>query len=105
MMTRRGGLSAITSGDRMARHLDMQAGHRWLLRAWMTLSFMSIAAPASAIVTTSRPGSPARIVINTLVGADRFYDQGFFGDGAVMANVEAGHVWNGHETLSHVAAY
>lgn len=40
--------------------------------------------------------------INTLLGADAFYDQGYTGTRAVMANIEGGHIWSGHETLTHV---
>jgi hypothetical protein len=40
--------------------------------------------------------------INTLLGADAFYSQGFTGTNAVMANIEDGHIWSGHETLAHV---
>jgi hypothetical protein len=40
--------------------------------------------------------------LNTLLGADRFYNAGYTGTSAVMANIEAGRIWNGHETLSHV---
>src|SRR4051812_49861844 len=40
--------------------------------------------------------------MNTLLGADRFYNAGFTGTNSVMANIEAGRVWNGHETLTHV---
>jgi hypothetical protein len=39
--------------------------------------------------------------INTFLGADAFYSQGFKGANAVIATIEAGHVWNGHETLTH----
>ena len=39
---------------------------------------------------------------NTFLGADRFYNAGYTGTNAVMANIEAGYIWNGHETLSHV---
>ena len=40
--------------------------------------------------------------INTLLGADTFYSQGYTGTNAVIANIEAGHIWSGHETLTHV---
>ena len=40
--------------------------------------------------------------INTLVGADAFYSHGYTGTNAVIANIEAGHIWSGHETLTHV---
>ncbi len=41
--------------------------------------------------------------VNELLGADAFYDAGFTGSNAVVANVEAGHVWNLHETLGRVS--
>jgi hypothetical protein len=40
--------------------------------------------------------------INTLLGADAFYSQGYTGTNAVVANIESGHAWSGHETLTHV---
>ncbi len=40
--------------------------------------------------------------LNTLLGADRFYNAGYTGTNSVMANVEAGYIWNGHESLSTV---
>jgi Subtilase family len=40
--------------------------------------------------------------LNTLLGADRFFNDGLTGTNAVMANIEAGYIWNGHETLTHV---
>lgn len=44
-------------------------------------------------------------VVNNLVGADTFYSNGFTGQGTITANVEAGHIWNGHETLTHVTQF
>jgi hypothetical protein len=40
--------------------------------------------------------------LNDILNADRFYDAGFTGTQAVMANIEAGYAWAGHETLNHV---
>jgi hypothetical protein len=40
--------------------------------------------------------------INTLLGADTFYSHGHTGTNAAMASIEAGHIWSGHETLTHV---
>ncbi len=37
--------------------------------------------------------------INTNVGANRFYSNGYTGTNTAIANIEAGHVWSGHETL------
>jgi hypothetical protein len=42
------------------------------------------------------------INLQNLMGANRFYNAGFTGTNAVMANVEAGYIWNQHETLTHV---
>ncbi len=43
--------------------------------------------------------------INNLIGADRFYNAGITGQGTIAASVEAGHIWNGHEALTHVSQY
>jgi hypothetical protein len=40
--------------------------------------------------------------MNAFLGATRFYNAGFTGTSAVMANIEAGYIWSGHEALSHV---
>ncbi len=40
--------------------------------------------------------------LNNLLGAQRFYNAGYTGTNSVMANIEAGSIWNGHETLAHV---
>ena len=45
------------------------------------------------------------MVINNFVGADRFYKAGITGQNAVIANIEAGHIWSGHETLGHVGSF
>jgi len=39
--------------------------------------------------------------INVLVGAGTFYSHGYTGTNVVIANIEAGHIWSGHETLTH----
>jgi hypothetical protein len=43
------------------------------------------------------------INVQSLLGADRFYADGFTGSNTVVANIEAGYIWNGHETLNHVS--
>ncbi|QDV32442.1 S8 family serine peptidase [Tautonia plasticadhaerens] len=51
------------------------------------------------------PGLPpltGSINVNSFLGADRFYDAGYTGANARQANIEAGHVWGGHESLGHV---
>ncbi len=54
---------------------------------------------------SSYPSEPSGIVINNFLGADRFYNAGIFGQSAIAANVEPGHIWPGHETLGHVTNF
>jgi hypothetical protein len=57
------------------------------------------------LLMTNVPATFAGGDVGTLVGADTFYTNGITGQGAVMANVEAGHIWDGHETLQHVTSF
>lgn len=41
--------------------------------------------------------------VQTIIGADRFYTAGIDGSGTVAANIEAGHIWDGHEALTHAS--
>lgn len=52
-------------------------------------------------VETSVPSALNGIDVGTLLGADRFYNNGTTGQNASVANVEAGHLWSGHETMGH----
>jgi hypothetical protein len=47
-------------------------------------------------------GTNLGVTFNTLLGADRFYSAGIYGQYASAANVEAGLIWNQHETLTKV---
>jgi PEP-CTERM motif len=42
------------------------------------------------------------ININQFVGAEKFYNAGYDGAGAIVGNIEAGHAYQSHETLNHV---
>src|SRR5262245_33536169 len=57
-----------------------------------------------AIVSSNGGASPpySGLNINEFLGADRFYNQGYTGSRGIVSNIEAGHIWNGHETLGHV---
>ena len=62
--------------------------------------------PVANIVSSSAGPNPfSGLTINIVVGADRFYNAGFIGSAATVANVEAGHIWNGHESLQHVTTF
>lgn len=59
-------------------------------------------APAQAIVSSNTGGSPfTGLDVGAYLGVGSFYDAGYTGSRAVVANIEAGHVWNGHSTLGH----
>jgi hypothetical protein len=63
------------------------------------------AGSACAIVTTNTGGTPFNgINVNAFVGAESFYALGYTGTRAVVANVEAGHIWDGHDNLAPYAA-
>lgn len=59
----------------------------------------------TAHLITSNPGIFTGANVATLIGADRFYNAGITGQGTAVANVEAGHIWNGHESLRHVSSF
>ena len=79
--------------------------------AWRRL-LVVVAAAASILgasethaIVGSNSGTPANnifngVYVNDLVGARTFYGLGFGGSRAVVANVEAGAIWNGHDTLT-----
>lgn len=54
---------------------------------------------------TSNPTTFTGSNVATLIGADRFYNAGFAGQSTITTNIEAGHIWNGHETLGHVVNF
>jgi hypothetical protein len=58
-----------------------------------------------ANLQTNLPADLAGGDVNSIVGATTFYANGFTGQGTITANVEAGHVWSGHETLPHVSQF
>lgn len=64
------------------------------------MAVVCAAGQASALVSTN-----TSLNINTFLGADRFYNAGYIGTRAVVANVEAGLVWNGHDSLTHVNTF
>ena len=68
--------------------------------------FFGAILPAGALVgSNSGPNIFNGLYINEQIGAGTFYSMGFGGAGAVVANIEAGYIWNGHETLGNVTTY
>jgi len=74
-----------------------------LLRDGPVVLHPSASGGGIATVVSSDGGSNAPfsgINIATYVGANTFYAAGYTGTRAVIANIEAGVAWNGHETLN-----
>jgi subtilisin family serine protease len=57
---------------------------------------------AASHLETTNPAAFNGMDVGTFLGADTFYNAGYTGSNTVIANVEAGHVWSSHETLTHV---
>lgn len=57
---------------------------------------------ARGTIVSSNPSTFTGIDIGNRIGANTFYSAGFTGTSSIIANIEAGHIWNGHETLTHV---
>src|SRR5688572_13469602 len=51
---------------------------------------------------TSIPGIFTGVDVAPLIGANTFYANGYTGGSTIASNVEAGHIWQGHESLGHV---
>jgi hypothetical protein len=67
---------------------------------------LASAQDAESHIVSNLPGDFASGTnVNNLVGANRFYSANIFGQGTIVANVEAGHIWNGHESLGHVSQF
>ena len=87
----RSGRSGSSAACRGARLCGVAAAVGLCL--WLT-------GPAGAIVSSGQG-----LDINSFIGADRFYDAGYTGSLSVIANIEGGHIWNLHETLTHVSTF
>lgn len=79
--------------------------------SWRRLLVVVVAAacasrtPEARGIVGSNSGTPAGnvyngVYVNDLIGAGTFYDLGFGGGRAIVANIEAGAIWNGHESLT-----
>lgn len=114
--------------NRTTRCLSGRGSGRWSLASRLVFSLLAVAIAAPAIADDSIGFAEAGFIdtaeagfyvqagagplqgqftgtyyINDLLGADRFYNAGFNGTNAVMANIEAGYAWYGHESLAHTA--
>lgn len=57
--------------------------------------------PAAAVVGSESGSSVFNgVYVNQLIGATTYYGMGFSGSRAIVANIEAGSIWDGHEALA-----
>ena len=60
---------------------------------------------ASSDFVTDIGGPISGSTVNTLIGANTFYSNGYTGTQANMSVIDAGSIWNGHETLTQVSTF
>lgn len=80
------------------------------LAALLVLAFSSAFAAdrgveESVLVTLDGDSISNVYSVNSLVGADRFYNEGIFGQGTFTANVESGLISNAHDWLTTVDSF
>jgi hypothetical protein len=72
---------------------------------WQTVLDPNATISGENQLLTSIPSVFTGANVASLIGADRFYAAGITGQNTIAANVEAGQIWNGHETLGHVSNF
>jgi len=63
----------------------------------------TIVGESTLISSVSSGGS--NFDVGAFLGAGRYYSNGITGQGTRTANLEAGHIWNGHSSLQHVTNF
>ncbi|MGB8854996.1 MAG: S8/S53 family peptidase [Pirellulales bacterium] len=79
------------------------AFRRWLRVILAALVMAAWFAPSTcqAIVGSNSSATTFNgTYVNDVIGAGTFYSLGFGGSSTIVANIEAGTIWNGHETLT-----
>jgi len=105
-----GGMATRTSGCRLtalasALILAGAIGPSIAQATWVTELNSDETHAAENHLVTNIPNTFGGANVANLIGANRFYNAGVTGQNTIAANVEAGQIWNGHETLGHVANY
>ena len=81
--------------DRVIHHVDGSATYQWAPDTVFS---------ADLHLNTSNPGTFTGVAVEPIIGANRFHNNGWTGQSTIAANIEAGHVWDGHESLTHVTS-
>ena len=80
----------------MATHADIVG--------WSPSGPIELSVPATGAAVAGTGGATN---VNELLGANRYYSYStpITGQNSITYNMEAGHIWNGHEALSHVTQF
>lgn len=74
--------------------------------AVVSLSMMMLASgqtdSRALIFNWSTPDAATPTFVNSVLGWDLFFNSGFLGQSTVIGNVEAGHIWTGHEAFNRL---
>jgi len=95
-----------TLGRRFVGFRALTARGRRYFFVWATATVIValhlLHAPYAWAVVGSDSGSNIfnGVYVNDLIGANAFYSMGFTGSRAIVANIEAGAIWNGHQSLT-----
>lgn len=95
-----------TLGRRCGPFRALTAWGRRAFSVWATAAVIValhlLSAPCAWAVVGSDSGSNTfnGLYVNDLIGANTFYSMGFTGSRAIVANIEAGAIWNGHQSLT-----
>lgn len=85
------------------RHAAATAPSRWrrvIVAVLLTAAWLAPATCQAIVGSDSSATTFTGTYVNDVIGAGTFYNLGFGGSSAIVANIEAGTIWNGHETLT-----
>lgn len=74
------------------------------LPTWLAVAATPSSPPEAGANATASSGGQS-VDLGVFLGANRYYTAGITGQGSVTTNLEAGHLWNGHQSLSHVTSF
>jgi autotransporter-associated beta strand protein len=57
------------------------------------------------VISSVGTSGNASFNVGAFLGADTYYKNTITGQNTIVYNLEAGHIWNGHESLSHVTQF
>jgi hypothetical protein len=94
-------IDSIIGGPMMKKTTTFPQGALFSVSGISLVFCIACTGSASALVSSLGGTSIFNgVYINEVIGADAFYNQGFFGQNAVVANIEAGAVWGAHESTT-----